>query len=59
MLERWMQGVLLGKRLTSEEHVIGLENGKVVRTRKVRPKSGRHGSEHVYLAVQGRSQICV
>ena len=39
MLERWVQGVWLGKRFTTDEHVIGLENGKVVRTRSVRPKS--------------------
>ena len=39
MLERWVQGVWLGKRFTTDEHVIGHENGKVVRTRNVRPKS--------------------
>ena len=39
MLERWVQGVWLGKRFTTDGHVIGLENGKVVRTRNVRPKS--------------------
>ena len=39
MLERWVQGVWLGKRFTTDEHVIGLENGKVVRTRNVQPKS--------------------
>ena len=39
MMERWVQGVWLGKRFTTDEHVIGLENGKVVRTRNVRPKS--------------------
>ena len=39
MLEGWVQGVWLGKRFTTDEHVIGLENGKVVRTRNVRPKS--------------------
>ena len=38
MLERWVQGVWLGKRFTTDEHVIGLENGKVVMTRNVRPK---------------------
>ena len=27
------------KRFTTDEHVIGLENGKIVRTRNVRPKS--------------------
>ena len=39
MLERWVQGVWLGKRFTTDEHVIGLENEKVERTRNVRPKS--------------------
>ena len=39
MMERWVPGVWLGKRFTTDEHVIGLENGKVVRTRNVRPKS--------------------
>ena len=39
MMERWVQGVWLGKRLTTDEHIFGLENGKVVRTRNVRPKS--------------------
>ena len=39
MMERWVQGVWLGKRFTTDEHMIGLENGKVVRTRNVRPKS--------------------
>ena len=34
-----MQGVWLGKGFTTDEHIIGLENGKVVRTRNVRPKS--------------------
>ena len=29
----------LEKRFTTDEYVIGLENGKVVRTRNVRPKS--------------------
>ena len=37
MAERWVQGVWLGKRFTTDEHVIGLENGKVVRTRSVMP----------------------
>ena len=39
MMERWVQGVWLGKRFTTDEHMIGLENGKVVRTRNVRPKT--------------------
>ena len=39
MLEKWVQGVWLGKRFTTNEHVISLENGKVDRTRTVQPKS--------------------
>ena len=39
MLERWVQDVWLGKRFSTDEHVIGLESGKVVRTRNVRPKT--------------------
>ena len=39
MMERWVQGVWLGKRFTTDDHIIGLENGKVVWTRNVRPKS--------------------
>ena len=39
MMERWVQGAWLGKWFTTDEHIIGLENGKVVRTRNVRPKS--------------------
>ena len=35
MLERGVQGMWLGKRFTTDERVIGLENGKVVRTRNV------------------------
>ena len=38
MMERWLPGVWLGKRFTTDEHVVGLENGKVVRTRSVRQK---------------------
>ena len=30
---------MVGRRFTTDEHVIGLENGKVVRTRNVRSKS--------------------
>eukprot|EP00974_Lingulodinium_polyedra_P019265 1860480-Lingulodinium_polyedra.AAC.1 len=38
MAPRWVPGVWLGKRFTTDEHVIGLEDGKVVRTRSVRAK---------------------
>ena len=39
MMNRCVQGVWLGKRFTTDDHVIGLANGKVVRTRNVRPMS--------------------
>ena len=39
MMEWWVQGVWPRKRFINDQHVIGLENGKVVRTRNVRPKS--------------------
>ena len=32
MMEKWVQGVWLGKRFTTGENVVGLDNGKVVRT---------------------------
>ena len=38
MTQRWMPGVWLGKRFTTDEHVIGMDNGKVVRTRSVRAR---------------------
>ena len=37
MSERWIPGMWLGKRWTSDEHVVGLSGGKVVRGRDVRP----------------------
>ena len=41
MMERWLPGIWLGKRFTTDEHVVGLENGKVVRTRSVRQRPVR------------------
>ena len=38
MMGRWVQEVWLGERFTTDEHVIGLENGKMVRTENVQPK---------------------
>ena len=38
MTERWLLGTWLGKRFTTDEHVIALEDGKVVRTRSVKCK---------------------
>ena len=31
MLERWVQSFWFGKRFTTDEHIIGPENDKVVR----------------------------
>ena len=39
MLERWVQVFWFGKRFTTDEHIIGPENDKVVRTRNVHSKS--------------------
>ena len=39
MLERWVQGFWFGKRFTTDEHIIGAENDKVVRTSNVHFKS--------------------
>ena len=39
MMGRWVQEVWLGERFATDEHVISLENGKVVRTKNVQPKS--------------------
>ena len=38
MVPRWVPGTWLGKRFTTDEHVISLDDGKVVRTRSVRAK---------------------
>ena len=34
--ERWLQGTWLGKRFTTDENIISLSDGKVVRARNVR-----------------------
>ena len=49
MTERWIPGVWLGKRSSTDEHVVGLDNGKVVRTRSVRqrPTEDMWNSEEV------------
>ena len=36
LVDRWHKGFWLGKTSTSDEHVIGLENGNVIRARSVR-----------------------
>ena len=40
MSERWLSGVWLGKKQSSDEHLVGLGNGKVSTTRSVRVKHG-------------------
>ena len=49
MQERWIPGVWLGKRSSTDEHGVGLENGKVVRTRSVRqlPKEDTWSNEEL------------
>ena len=37
MKERWGSGIWLGKRWTSDEHLVSMGNGKMVRARDVRP----------------------
>ena len=37
---RWASGTWLGKRWNSDEHIIGMDDGAVVRTRAVRGRSG-------------------
>ena len=55
MMERWVQGVWLGKSFTTDEHIIGVQNGKVVRTRNVRPKSLEDtGSFHEIDKIEGQ-----
>jgi len=49
MSQRWMPGVWLGKRYSTEEHVIAMEDGRVVRARAVRslPAASMWGKEEV------------
>ena len=37
MKERWGSGIWLGKRWSSDEHLVSMGNGKIVRARDVRP----------------------
>ena len=41
MVPRWATGTWLGKRWNSDEHLIGMEDGAVVRTRGVRRRSSK------------------
>ena len=36
MTARWLPGVWLGKRFSSEEHIVAMDDGKVIRSRAVR-----------------------
>ena len=38
MRERWVRAIWLGKRWSSDEHVVSLASGKVVRARDARPE---------------------
>ena len=37
MAERWLPAVWLGKKWSSDEHVVSLASGKIVRARDARP----------------------
>jgi len=54
MAPRWLPGIWLGKRFESEEHIIGMESGKVVRARAVRSlPEGSMWSKEALLRVAG------
>ena len=38
MAERWLEGVWLGKKFNSDEHVVGMRGGSLCKTRSVRRK---------------------
>ena len=38
MKERWISGVWLGKKWSSDEHIISVDSGKIVRVRNARPE---------------------
>ena len=38
MKERWISGVWLGKKWSSDEHIISVDSGKIVRVRDARPE---------------------
>ena len=55
MLPRWANGTWLGKRWNSDEHLIGMEAGAVVRTRSVRGRSSNEmWSAAAVRGVKGR-----
>ena len=57
MATRWLPGVWLGKKWSSDEHVAALANGKVVRARDVRPfPDGELYDPQFVLGVAGTPQ---
>ena len=50
MKARWCAGVWLGKKWSSDEHVVSLANGRVVRARDVRPMPDDQAFDHGLLA---------
>ena len=54
MQERWVTGVWLGKRWSSDEHIISLPNGKVVRARDARPEPDERAFDlNMFDAIRG------
>ena len=55
MTWRWLEGVYLGTRFQSNEHIVALEDGRVVKARSVQalPEERRWNSERA-LGVQGK-----
>ena len=53
MRERWLEGVWIGKRWNSEEHLIACDDGRVVRARSVHvfPEEKRWDAE----AIKGKN----
>ena len=54
MTPRWLEGIWLGKRFSSEEHVVSMPDGKVVRTRAVQSVAEElQWNKDMVLAVSG------
>ena len=54
MKERWGNGVWLGKKWASDEHLVSMGNGKIVRARDVRPMPDDQAFDRdVLLGVRG------
>ena len=50
MRVRWVRGGWLGKRWATDEHIIGLENGKGIRVRDARPENDDNAYDFHLLA---------